>query len=767
MKTSRESLARGRQAEGSARGPRRTCLTLALLLALAGNGHAQAADTWTLQPPAQSSVAPGATLNVGVPDTLTPVQLAALAVAVDGIDVTALAQVQAGRVSYTPVTPLAPGGHVLTLVEYAASGQMIARGSWSFSVPAPQPATVAAGTGPTGGSATPTGSAAGAGAAPSTAVTAAIPAGPTTAGSAMPAGGWVVQGSAGVTANARVAQSDLTPPAPRRIALSGDFNVTATHPLASWTAVATFSGLYGSNTGTALTGQGLQPAQMQLALKHGTDSVVLGDQTIAYDNLLISGLSRRGVSANAGGLPLQGQASAFALRDSSLAGFYGGLGVTNPGDRVSGAMVQTHPLTHAPDALMLSAGFVSGTAPAGLSVVAPVPGLSGSLSPSGSLGALGSGTVVPAQSGSGNAWMVGFDSQLLGSLLQLHGQYAGSSFDFPGAAGMPAVTAGDHAESLGADFSAPLPKAWSLSANLGDQSVGTYFRSLANPALAPDQWTLSSSATLSGHGLALSANAARSEDNTDDNPAIATVRTAPRGLNLSYGPALPTGITGWLGTPSLSLAWQAARTRSITAPAGSVAVASRVGNDSATLNFAYPRWSWQLGWTTGSFTDYTGQQDDTRNQGPTLGVNLMLGASGMLGLNTQLVTTSDLRQGSSTLDRNIALTAGDSLFADRVSAQLSLSINHNVQQQVPGLLPPLVAASGSTLKTASAQIAWHALPATATRGGLDLGLSLSWNDSSGLNSAVLTSSGLGALATHGYQAFLTVSTTWPLAFGGQ
>ena len=62
---------------------------------------------------------------------------------------------------------------------------------------------------------------------------------------------------------------------------------------------------------------------MQLALTHAKESLILGDQTLPFDNLLISGLSRRGVSGHLAIMPLRSDATAFSVRDSALAGFYG------------------------------------------------------------------------------------------------------------------------------------------------------------------------------------------------------------------------------------------------------------------------------------------------------------------------------------------------------------------------------------------------------------------------------------------------------------
>jgi hypothetical protein len=69
------------------------------------------------------------------------------------------------------------------------------------------------------------------------------------------------------------------------------------------------------------------------------------------------------------------------------------------------------------------------------------------------------------------------------------------------------------------------------------------------------------------------------------------------------------------------------------------------------------------------------------------------------------------------------------------------------------------------LKTATAQLTWHAIVPTRRLGGLDVGLASSWNESTGLNSSVLTAQGFSALATRGLQTFLTLSSKWPLNFG--
>lgn len=676
---------------------------------------ADASGGWTIQPPAQTAVPASSTLVLGVPAGLSPAVIARLGVEIDNIDVTALVHIGGGKLSYDAPQPFEAGRHELRVVEYAADGHMIPRGVWVFTVK-PQGADR----------------------------------------------GWSVKGSVGLTVSERLAQSNMPPPAPSPFSAGGTFDVKAVAPMAKWTAGGSINGLYGSNTGAAITGQAIQPAQMQLSLRHGKDSLILGDQTLPYNNLMISGLSRRGISIHVDDMPLGADATAFSVRDSSLAGFHGGFGFTDANDNISGAVLRAHPLKTSPEALTLFAGFITGTSPAGLSIVTPYPGANSSMPP-GQSSMPGASMVTPVQAGAGSAWAVGLDSHIPDSPLHLNGQYAASAFDFPGIPGQGATRATDDAYSLGLNYSHPLGRQWAFGASVNYQDVGTFFSSLANPALAPDQRTATAGGTLSGHGFAIAPSGGFTEDNTDNNNAIATVRSLPLSVTVSYGPALPASVTSWLGAPSLSLAWQNAHTYNITLPAGATPTDAVTTNSAVTLNFAYIHWSWSAGLVAGSFRDHTGQQDNTNNLGPTLGFNTVIGKTGSVGFNVQIVNTHDDQQNTDTVDQNYALTAGDSFLSGKLTSQLTLAINHNTQQAVPGVTPQ--PANSATLRTAMAQLTWHALQATPKRGGLDVALAGSWNESSGLNSAVLAQQGFSSLSATGYQMFLTISTTWPIAIG--
>lgn len=689
-----------------------------LALALAASSAAARADpaNWSIEPPAHADIAAADSLVVGIPLNLSTAQIASLALEIDQVDVTALSRIGDGKI-LCPPQALNAGKHELTVVEYSGDGRLIPRGRWQFSVTA-------------GG--TP----------------------------ARAARGWSVKGNAGGTLSERIQDTNLTPPAPPATTVNGTFDVAAKRTMNEWTAEGSIKGLYGSDNGTsAIGGSGVQPAQIQAALKYGKDSVIVGDQTFSFDNLAISGLARRGVSGHLGELPFGTDATAFSVRDTALAGLYGGLGVGDSSDLVSGAVVQTHPLQGAAKALTLQAAIVTGTAPAGLSTIVPYPGGNGVFPPSAPVGA-----VMPVQSGSGSAWVLGLNSEIPGSTLKVNGQFARSSFDFPGILGQPATRSTDDAYSAAIGYAQPLPGQWSLTANAIYQNVGTYFTSLANPSLPPDRRTATLTASASGHGLTVAASGGLSEDNTDGNAAVATVRTLPGNITVNYGPTLPAAVTAWLGSPTMSLGWQDARSYDDTLPPGSQVTMSKIENGTASVSFAYPHFSWTAGFTDGTFRDGTGLQDNTDTAGPTLGFNVVLG-TGFVGLNLQLLDSHDLKTDTHTLDHNYGINAGDTFLSGRLTAQLSLAINRNTQQIIPGLIPPQLVGNDVQLKTATAQLTWHAIVPTRRLGGLDVGLASSWNESTGLNSSVLTAQGFSALATRGLQTFLTLSSKWPLNFG--
>ena len=213
-----------------------------VLLALGGSlqpsAARAAAANWAIQPPAQGSLSPTSSLSLSIPADLPAAQLASLAVEIDQIDITAIARIGSGSIVYAPPQPLTPGTHELRVVEYAG-GRLIPRGHWSFTVKPP--------------------------------------------GQGGPARGWSVRGSVNAMASERIAESNLTPPTPPAFTANGTFDIKAVRTMSEWTAQASIEGLYGSDNGTsAVSGQGLQPAQIQGSLERngtGRDCFISEDAT--------------------------------------------------------------------------------------------------------------------------------------------------------------------------------------------------------------------------------------------------------------------------------------------------------------------------------------------------------------------------------------------------------------------------------------------------------------------------------------------------------
>ena len=65
---------------------------------LASAGLADGVSTWAIGLPAQSTVLTTANLTIGLPADLSATQLASIAVEIDHIDITALAQIHAGAI---------------------------------------------------------------------------------------------------------------------------------------------------------------------------------------------------------------------------------------------------------------------------------------------------------------------------------------------------------------------------------------------------------------------------------------------------------------------------------------------------------------------------------------------------------------------------------------------------------------------------------------------------------------------------------------------
>lgn len=685
---------------------------------------AQAAQWQASLQPAQKQMTytPTESLRMDLSAPLDERAQSRLSLEVDAIDVTAFAQIGATAVVFTPLQPFSVGRHRMRLVEYDDRGAMKERGAWTF--------VVASGAA--------TADTPGAGEAPGAAPGTRRVATQLRADLAM-GGAW------------RVADDNLPAPRPGRFSTegSGSLGMTTqgehwgTETLVELTEAGPAATAGAVNPGAAGGGENIQLGQFSVMAQSDSSRFMFGDQSLPYAGLVVSQLSRRGVSGDFRINPLRSRIGVFSMRSDAINGLEHGLGVGDPDHRVSGVVLDTHPFANA-EALGLSFAYANGRgAPGGVSTFLPF-----------------------ATAPSGRALGVDLDSRLLGRQLHLHAALAQSKYDF-GTPGLPERS--DHARSVTlsyqptALFGGAAPSVSSLT-TLSHQSTGTYFRSLANPGITPDleQWRLSQS--LNGSKWSLQGAFGLDRDNVSDNPALATVHT--RRLQLSAGffptPAEQPGwLMRWLGTPYYTLSLDASRSRNGHLPDPAY-LSTDLGMSTlnASVQFSHTGWNWNTGLMYGRNTDHTGLQTSTRLLGLTWGVDMGLGESGNLGAAVQFSDTRDRGAPGYTRDVSYNLYARDELVRGRLTGQLNFSVTRTAQAVSMFVGTPLPGLSYNT-RTASGSLLWHALAVRPNRPGIDLSLNGVWN-----HGGYPTVGGMPALPANTYQVFLKLNLLLPLRLPG-
>ncbi len=696
--------------------------TIFLLSALVLVSTAWAQDSWQaqLEPPrSQQAFTPTESLHIDLPASLQAETRSRLALEVDAIDVTALVEQSDAGLTYTPVQAFKPGPHRVRLVEYDDRGAVHEHGVWSFTVAAIAKVAGPAGTIP---------------ASQAAAVT------PTTA---------QFRADVSLAATERVAKHGLSAPLPARFSSDGSASLGLTTKGAHWSTVTQVDLTEASPQnitspvnpgGPASSGRSVQLGQFSISAQSATTHLVVGDQSLPYNGLVVSQLNRRGISGTMKVQPWHGRIGVFSMRSNVISGFSHGLGVTDPEHRVSGALLDLHPFKRAEE-LRLTLAYASGRGAADGTATYNVPLLN-----------------TP----SGSAYGLDVDSQLLDRRLHVHAALARSEYDF----GVPSLPRrADSARNFMVSYlpgSASGSSPVSSQTTLSYQSTGNFFRSLANPMIAPDlsQWQLAQS--LNGQSWSLQGGFGLGSDNVDSNPALATVYTRRMqgavGLSPSSSPQ-PGSFAAWLGTPYYSLSVDASRSRNGKRPTASYPRTNLdISNLNASAQFSHERWNWNLGLLLGRTTDHTGQQNNTSVFGPTFGANITLGSRGSLGFAMQYTDTYDRTVRHHSLDTSYNIYGSSDLVANKLSMQFNFSITRTAQAVSQFMGQPIPSASYNT-RTLSGGLIWHALAARSNHPGLDLSLTGTWNH----GGYPVQTPGYSA---DNYQIFLKVNVVLPWRYPG-
>jgi hypothetical protein len=455
-----------------------------------------------------------------------------------------------------------------------------------------------------------------------------------------------------------------------------------------------------------------------------------GDQVIPASSLVLRNFARRGVSGRASFDALRSEFTAFAMRTEAVTGFRHGFGVGDSGNRTDGAMLGVSPLADRPERLHIAVVHLDGE---GTSV--------------------GSGVVGDSEAIRSTASSLAVDSRLHDQRWHLRGELARSNSGFAQGLGPPGRES-DSAHSLLALYSHPQRIArdaalrWSAGAE--QSSVGPYYYSLGNPALAADRRLQRLFGDVHWGGWTVNAQLARETDNVDNDPTLPRLRSEFLTLGSNYAPewtARDEGFMRLFNQPTLALVVQDMSQHHDRVPE------AYAGNDvdqdtrvfHAGLRFVPGAWSWDIGHTRTRFRDEAGLQSDYDNDLTELGVDFMLGERYTLRPRIQ----SNRQRDRSLAVTNRTTTAGLGAWAALIPGSLDLSLDYSLHRERSS--DDLVDTDSHAI---SGMLSWQLREARAQRPGIALFASGSYFGNTGAT----------AFGGDTYQVFTGVRVGWPVAY---
>ncbi|HEC11860.1 MAG TPA: hypothetical protein ENI80_01165 [Acidiferrobacteraceae bacterium] len=672
-------------------------------------------------PPWQAQVAfagggqqlpPQGPFRIVLPKGLDSRTLTWLALELDIIDVSTLVTMEGNTIVLVPPQPLAPGPHRLRLIQYSPNGKAIERGAWTFQVGKPQGTRQ-----------------------------------------------FALQGNVTLNPSYRAADDDIEPSAlPGKLQGTGSAQVGVQAAGPGWQISGRADFLYnslpdlpsGQNNNNTANLNATNPASMNefelgeflFTGQRGSGFINLGQHAIGSDSLIMQQFARRGLSVGTRSRDNRFYGTGFIMRTEPVIGFRYGLGVSDPNNRVAGAVFSTKPFRANPERLTLSGTYLQGQG-----------------RDQSGIGVIGNTTV-----GKGDAWSVTAESLLVSSRLRLRGEYAKTRFDFDGP-NQGFDKEGDDAQAFLAlyqPWANKLINKQPLNIQLGIEykKIGTFFRSLANPGLPSDKKLKRVFVNANWAGLNIQSSVGREEDNVNNIRTLPRLRKEQFQLAAAYTP-LPSNAQGkpgsnpktvWrrlLGTPTYAMNIQTVRDQTISFPSiyqGGL-VDSHTRAVQASANFTHQTWNWFASYYTGWQDDATNVSPDTRNDMASLGVNLRLGPRVNIGIQLQKNVINDQSNNIDTTSWLTGLNASATLIPNKLIGTLNYV---NTTEEISDL------SADRITQTVGFNLTWYARQARQNRPGVSIWLQGQYQD---INDKVNTSQN-----TSPYQIFLGATVTWPTTY---
>jgi hypothetical protein len=574
-----------------------------------------AAQDWIpeLQPPASGSFyAADEAIVITIPDSVAAGATVQLAVELDEFDVTALMQLEGGRLLLDPPEPLAPGLHQLRLVEYGGDGSITERGAWSFEVrdgESLREVSAAANT--------------------------------------------------SVDLMYRFAGNDLIDP-PDSFTAQGAGDARGRIADDNWSVDAEANYFLNSQQDQTIDGKRLDIGEYLFGGSYDAEStdlsVRLGHQDIGADNLIMSDFYRRGLTVTLAQPEENLSVTAFALRSEPALGIDNFTGLADSENRVQGVMVSARPIESLSENVEITGTFYEGETDA----IGNGTGQFGEDS-SGAGGSLAldtlwldrrlrlRGEVALSHFDFDDSGDLPADNDFAYSLLASYALIPGGASD------------GDYLS-------------WDVGVE--HKRIGTFFASVANPFVVTDRQTTSAFTNFVWENLSMQAQAGYETSNVEELDALPTDRTYFGTFNANYTPVMEPdedGSYGWLGQPTFGLSLNFNDGKQIDKPAAFAALGGDYQVRSATVSASsfHDFWSWTLSQSVNSFEDRSGATGDTMNYLTDLGLQFQPDQSLTIGPYAQLSIFRD----NATTDDLDSVNLGLDIAADLIPEVLTSTLN--------------------------------------------------------------------------------------------
>lgn len=279
----------------------------------------------------------------------------------------------------------------------------------------------------------------------------------------------------------------------------------------------------------------LDATAFAIAAARGPWRISAGQQTPLSSGLIVEErFLRRGLSIGLERPERGTRITAFALRSQEVVGLSAGIVPGDVSDRLVGLAMAARPLAGRREDLQFSVTWLQGRDP----------------------GMVGEGVGGdPDLTASGRALSLTVDAFLWQRRLRLWGEWAGSRYDYDGAGPLAAETSQAHTFWAGYTPTRPLRLGkvrvnW--EAGLEWRSLGSFFRSLANPAAGADRAGWRGFVAAAWDGFDLRFDAGREHDNVDSLPGLPRIAIERWNMALSWSP-VQWQPPVWLGLPRLEL----------------------------------------------------------------------------------------------------------------------------------------------------------------------------------------------------------------------